>query len=1670
MPKGICIPHRALCNHVRWARQAFDLFSGHVALQMANLNFDISVSEIFDTLTSGGRLVLAEPREYWDVITLIDLIIQHQITHLQVVPSVLRMIVENGRFADCITLQHVLCGGEILPADLALQFVTRSKALLHNLYGPSETCIDSTHMIIPGADPGFKGDPSIWRNRPISIGRPIANVKIYILDPYLEPVPIGVSGELYIAGVSFGLGYLNDPLRTAESFIPNPFGASGERLYRTGDLVSYAWDGSLRFLGRIDEQVKLRGYRIELGEIENVLVGHPLVHQAIAGIHRDVSSSQASERDSLVVYIVPEQASSPTIQELRQYLRGKLPGYMLPSEFIFLEAMPLLPNGKVDRRALAALKPSQLLENEYIAPRTPFEQVLAEIWSEIFEVEQVGLQDNFFELGGHSLLAMRLYSRIEAAFGLDVPIGLLYDSPSLGVFSTSLALLAGDPASLNSIAPLLLQSAGPNEDEARKIQMEATSAQTEKLAGNPRQTEQETVLELVTRLRKQNIRIWTANDELKYSAPPGRMTLDLRAELSTRKLEIISFLQQQQENGRISKMVSPDKIPLSFAQQRLFFIQQFEPASYVYNLVETFRILGELDLKALEGGINQVVRRHSSLRTLFQVQDSQPVQIVQPSRQIPLRITDLRYLPEKGRLGKAVALLESDCCHPFDLSHDTLIRPMLIQLSEKECLFQITMHHIITDGWSMDIFFRELSQLYNAKQSGKTANLKDIQVQYTDFTLKQREHLSGAVLESLVDYWKKQLANAPVLLSLPADRPRPTVQSFKGARLNFSFPHELTGRLRSLSLEHNVTMFMLLLAAFKVLIYRYTGQEDVLVGVPIANRTSSEIENLIGFFVNTLLLRTNLSGSPSFKEILRRVRRVSLEAYQYQDLPFEKLVEVINPPRIRSHSPLFQVSLAFQTAPSARLNFTGLDVEPFNIARGISHFDWTLFLIDRAGELSGAWEYNSDIFDRTTIERALGHFLALLDDAADHPLKPIGRLQMLTRAESRQITQGWNNTQVKYAKSACLHQVFQDQVKRNPGALAMTSIDAGLPGSSGQESLEMQSITYSELNARANQLAHHLRRLGVGRGTLVGLCVQRSIELVVGILGILKAGGAYVPLDPDTPVGRMEYILQETRSTLLLTQASLSGQLPGMQITTVYLDSDQGVIGACSSDDLPVDVFPDDPAYVIFTSGSTGKPKGVSISHYNVLRLFQATHHWFNFDEKDVWTLFHSFAFDFSVWEFWGALLYGGRLVVVPFWTSRTPDAFAQLISEQGVTVLNQTPSAFLPLLQITRFLDPQIISSLRLVIFGGEALNIQSLRPWFDRRGAGQVELVNMYGITETTVHVTYRPITQNDLDGSGSVIGVPIPDLQTYLLDQDMQPVPVGVPGEIYVGGAGLSQGYLNRPELTAERFVPNPFNNQSGERLYRSGDLARYLPNGDLEYLGRRDHQVKIRGFRIELGEIEALLSEYPGVQQVVVLLRQDHEEQSGIKSSQLVAYLVAETELSASGLRHYLKTRLPEYMLPAAFVFMPDFPLTSNGKVDRDALPKPASLATSKEQEYLAPRTAFEQVLSRLWAEVLGIEQVGLKDNFFQLGGHSLLAMRLIYRFEELFNMRLEINMLFDIPVVEDFANFILENSANREYLEKVAELLIELTDLSEEEARLILIRKQQEKGGSEKSER
>ncbi|WP_414582651.1 amino acid adenylation domain-containing protein [Scytonema sp. PCC 10023] len=1059
------------------------------------------------------------------------------------------------------------------------------------------------------------------------------------------------------------------------------------------------------------------------------------------------------------------------------------------------------------------------------------------------------------------------------------------------------------------------------------------------------------------------------------------------------------------ETTDIERISRSQVLPLSFAQQRLWFMFHLDPNSSFYNIPAAVRLQGKLNVAALQQSFNEILRRHEALRTNFQAVEGQAIAVISQATPLVLPLLDLSELASNQQEDKVRQLALAEAQQPFDLNSDLLLRVKLLRLSQEEHIMLFTMHHIVSDGWSIGVVVRELATLYQAFCDQQLSPLNELPVQYVDFAAWQRQWLQGEVLQSQISYWRKHLEDAPKVLELPTDHPRPAIQTYRGATYSFELSPELSVALNKLSQQQGSTLFMTLLAAFQTLLWRYTSSEDIVVGSPIANRNRAEIEGLIGCFVNTLVLRTNLAGNPTFEELLTRVREVALGAYAHQDVPFEVLVEELQPQRELSYTPLFQVMFVLQNAPMSALELPGLTLSSLAIDSGSAKFDLTLDMAETAQGLFGTLEYNTDLFEASTIKRMAGHLQSLLQEIVANPHRRLSELPLLTESEQRQLLVEWNNTQTEYPQENCIHEWFEAQVEKTPDAIAVVFEDS--------------LLTYCELNQRANQLAHYLRTLGVKPEVLVGICVERSLDMVIGLLAILKAGGAYVPLDPGYPKERLAYMLEDSQPSVLLTQQHLLKNLPTHKAKVVCLDSNWEIIAQHSRENPVSHLTCDNLAYLIYTSGSTGKPKGAMNTHKGICNRLLWMQDTYQLTASDRVLQKTPFSFDVSVWEFFWPLITGARLVVAQPEGHRDPNYLVQVITQQQITTIHFVPS----MLQV--FLEAENLetcNSLVRVIVSGEALPVQLQKRFFNRLNA---QLHNLYGPTEAAVDVTFWECKNSCSTQEYSIyqktvpIGHPIANIQIYLLDEYLNPVPMGVTGEVYIGGVGVGRGYLNRPDLTAEKFIPNPFSDKPAARLYKTGDKARYLPNGEIEYIGRTDHQVKVRGFRIELSEIEASISQHPAVRETVVVVRSDSED-----SQRIVAYVVAYTDkrLIITELRSFLESKLPSYMVPATFVTLEALPLTPNGKLDRKALPAPDTARPELEALYQPPQTEVEKTIADIWQEVLHVEDVGIHDNFFELGGHSLLLLQIHSKLREVFKRDLSVLDLFRYPTISSLTDY------------------------------------------------
>ncbi|MES2940846.1 MAG: amino acid adenylation domain-containing protein [Pseudomonadota bacterium] len=1874
-PKGVGIQQRNACAFLAWSASVFDPDALAMTLASTSICFDLSVFEIFAPLACGASVCIVP-----NALALASGSFAHPVTLVNTVPSAMTALLR----ADALpaSVRTINLAGEPLSPQLVQQVYRQPQVhQLFNLYGPTEDTTYSTWALVP-SDEGAA----------VTIGRPIANSQVHILDEAFNLVPQGVPGELCLAGDGLARGYIGRPELTAERFVPNPHGTPGERMYRTGDLARWLADGSIEYLGRIDQQVKIRGFRIEPGEIEAVLAAQPQVREAVVLAREDVPGDKR-----LVAYVVPaaEALGAPQLQ-------GEQTAHWSQMwEQIYRDAASDAAHGATDTRfnttgwtssydrlpipehemrewvehgvaAILALQPRRVLEIgcgsglllHRIAPAceqylgtdvsaSVLEQLAASLeesppgacevqllqrpahdWSGIeagrFDTVVINSVVQYFpslqylsqvleqavqaigEHGGrifigdvrnlqlleafHAALLLhqggelaqlpalrqalalavsgdselvvapaffaQLASRLPRVlsvrlqpkpgdadneltkFRYDVvlqvapsqqqpqvslpqPQWLRWDALEQGLDTLHELLEAvGDqPLAVRDIpdarvqrellALRLLHDAQPGEPVRQlrqalaqqqqrgihqsalrelaqrhgcSVQLVLGTAETgvfhaifhrgqpetfdcsalqpktsQPLANQPLGPQVQLMLrrQLLDQLQlllpdymvpshllvlqalpltpngKIDRKALPAPDASRntagYTAPRtlteialaaiwadilklerigihdnffhlgghsllamqlvSRTRSDLGADLPLRALFEAPTLEQlaqwletagraQADMPPIERVDRGQPMPLSFAQQRLWFIDQLEQGSSFYNIPAAVRLVGQLDVEAFRRTLNEVVRRHEVLRTTFQTVEGSPVQVIAEQLDLELPVTDISGLPGGEREARAQWLAQDEAQAPFDLAQGPLVRARLLRLQPTEHVVLLTLHHIATDGWSTGVLMREIGALYTAFVQGQASPLPELPLQYADFAHWQRQWLRGETLQRQLDYWHGQLRGAPEVLSLPTDRPRPPVQRFRGATHRFTVPVETAQELHALGRRTQATLFMTLAAAFNVLLSRYAGQSDICIGTPIANRQRPELEPMIGFFVNTLVLRTRVDANASFGELLRQVRTTALDAYAHQDLPFEQLVDVLAPARSMAHQPLFQVMLILQNAPVDRFSLPALELRPLGGAGSTSKFDLSLAVMEVGSQLAATLEYDTDLFDADTIERMASHFVRLLQSVAQAPEAPVHRLAWLAEDELARL-QEWNAAEVEYPREQVLHQLFEAQAARTPEAVALL--------------FEDEQLTYAELNARANRLAHHLRELGVGPDVLVAVCAERGIAMVVALMAVLKAGGAYVPLDPAYPAERIAFMLEDARPAVLLTQEALLASLPVHEVPTFCLDSQWSELPAHDVD-LVCTTLPAHLAYVIYTSGSTGRPKGVGIQQRNACAFLAWSASVFDPDALAMTLASTSICFDLSVFEIFAPLACGASVCIVPNALALASGSFAH-----RVTLVNTVPSAMAALLRADA-----LPASVRTINLAGEPLSPQLVQQVYQQPQV--LQLFNLYGPTEDTTYSTWALVSSDE--GAAVTIGRPIANSHVHILDESFNLVPQGVPGELCLAGDGLARGYIGRPELTSERFVPNP-HGKPGERMYRTGDLARWLGDGSIEYLGRIDQQVKIRGFRIEPGEIEAVLAAQAGVREAVVLAREDVPG-----DKRLVAYVVpqAGSELQAAELRTQLQRLLPDYMVPAHLMVLDALPLTPNGKTDRKALPAPEG---SPSTRYVAPRTPAEAVLAAVWAEVLEVDSVGIHDNFFELGGHSLLILRLVERLGQ-HGLRVDVRSIFAAPTLAALA--------------------------------------------------
>ncbi|UFH41822.1 non-ribosomal peptide synthase/polyketide synthase [Flavobacterium cupriresistens] len=1468
-PKGAMIEHSGLLNHLLIMIDDLNMDSTSVVAFTAPFTFDISVWQLLSGLLCGGRIAIYSESMILDTNDFQNALCSYGVTHLQLVPSYILNLLETGSRKGLEDLRYFLVTGEAATISLLESwFASFPSIAVVNAYGPAEASDDVSLHIMYEAPSGVV----------VPIGKPVANMQLYVVDAYDNLCPIGVVGELWVSGVGVGRGYLNREELTQEKFIANPF-AGGDRIYKTGDLVRWLADGSLEFIGRKDNQVKIRGYRIELGEIENAL-------SSLSGIIQCgvLAKEDASGNKRLVGYVVVEGKLDKA--DVQEQLKSSLPEYMVPMIWVELDQLPLTPNGKLDRKALPDPDNSDLSTQEYVAPRTETEEQLAVIWQNLLGIEKVGIYDNFFELGGHSLLATRLVSMIRKELSIEVSIREVFEY-------TSIAAL-GAHVSVQSTGVLL-----------------------------------------------------------------PTIVVEER----------------------------PARIPLSFSQERLWFLDQLQ-GSTEYHIPIVFRLEGAVDVSILGQTLQSIVSRHEVLRTILLSEDGVGYQAIIPAENWKLdqiKIEDTALLESS---------LQDYLILPFDLAKEYKLRSCLYDLGNQQYVLACVFHHIASDAWSEGILVNEFMEFYSALQSGRTAVLPELTLQYSDYAIWQRKYLEGVVLEAQLSYWEEKLQGLPTL-SLPTDYTRPSVQSTAGLRASLVLDNELNESLNALCQREGVTLFMVMLSAFKVLLSRYSGQDDICVGTSIANRTQAELEGMIGFFVNVLALRSDLGGNPSFKELLERVKETTLGGYDHQSVPFEKVVDRVVTTRDRSMTPLFQVAFVLQNTPQGSEEseegngLEGITLSDYEFDTVTSQFDLTLNVSEESNGTALDVMYCTALFDKTTIDRMLLHYRELLVSIVNDVNQPIESLSMLDQEDKQQLLTVFNDTAFAYPQDKTIVDLFNDQVLKTPQAIALV--------------FEDQVMTYKELDERSNQLVHYFESMGVISDSRIGILFNRSFDMIVSILGILKSGCTYVPLDPTLPSKRLSYIVEDSSVNFLLYRED--SLLSSLSVSDFIFFLDIAESSAYESSKAVNERHSASVAYVMYTSGTTGVPKGISISDENVITLINDPSSAIAINCSDRVLQWSNYAFDGSTYEIFGSLLNGASLYLIDKSVASDAGALSKVINRNELSVIFITTALFNSLAEY----DLSLLSSLRLLLFGGEKVSITPVRKMLSGLGSGKIH--HVYGPTETTVYATCYAVFEISDSATTIPIGKPLTNTNLYVLNPSLDLVPIGVIGELCIGGSGVAGGYLNQEELTKENFIANPF--VEGDRMYKTGDLVRWLADGNIEYIGRKDNQVKIRGYRIELGEIENVLSSFSEIIQCCVLVREDE-----VGNKRLIGYVVSEGKLNTTDLQERLRVSLPEYMVPMFWVEMDQLPLTSNGKLDKKALPDPDSSELSSK-EFVAPGTDTEKQLAVIWQQLLGIEKIGIHDNFFELGGHSLLAIKLVAKINEVLDSNTNIMTIFEYPTISNF---------------------------------------------------
>ncbi|MBD1944543.1 amino acid adenylation domain-containing protein, partial [Coleofasciculus sp. FACHB-712] len=1456
VPKGVLGCHKGLAHFLHWQSETFAIASTDRVGQLTGLSFDVILRDIFLPLVNGATLCLPPVGFDLNGNFILPWLEREQISLLHTVPTLAQSwLIGKPAGVSLKALRWVFFAGEPLTETLVSLWreAFPESGNIVNFYGPTETTLAKCFYIVPE-----KMSAEIQ-----PIGSPLPETQALILAENNQLCSIGEPGEIVLRTPFRSLGYINDPTETQKRFVKNPYRDDEQDLvYYTGDRGRYRPDELLEILGRIDEQVKIRGIRIEPQEIAAVISQHPGIAQTAVIAREDQLGNKY-----LVGYLVSHSEPKPTVKELRSFVQTKLPEYAIPSAFVFLDAIPLTPNGKIDRRALPAPNIEETVSTNFVSPRNLTEEILVNIWSELLGV-RVGIYDNFFELGGHSLLATQIISRIRQAFELDLPLRSLFEKPTVAELAENL-------------------------DREAQVPLEET----------------------------------------------------------------------------ISSIPRDRDIPLSFVQVRLWLLEQIEGARTAYKISRALHLKGRVNITALEQAFQAIIKRHETLRTRFQAIEGSAIQVIEPEIIFTLPVINLQELTAQEQSTQIQDLAKEEAQRPFDLNIAPLLRVSLLRLSEESHVLLLTIHHIIADGWSMGIFFREISSFYEAFISGNSCQLPELPVQYADFAFWQRQQLQGKILETQLAYWKQQLAGVPPVLELPFDYPRPAVQIFQGASESQLLPKTLSHCLKTLSQQENATLFMTLLAAFKILLYRYTGQEDIVVGSPVAGRNRRDIEGVIGFFINTIVLRTQLEENFNFRNLLNQLREVALGAYAHQDLQFEKLVEQLQPQRSLSYTPIFQVWFNMLNLGNRTLKMANLDLEVLSFPERLTKFDLSLYVQEYTDGINIEWVYNRNLFRAETIALMKERFQTLLESIITAPEQPIGNLSLLSLIERQRLQASKNivcpsQPYTEFPKSAIEQSIpdrFEEQVRKYPHNIAVWT--------------EKHQWTYNTLNDKANAIAQSILQLYGSTSEKIALLLEHDAWAIAAILGVLKAGKTYVPLDPNYPKLRLNYILEDCQATALLSNSknlALAEELTQGSIPLINLDE---IDFSQTENEVQITIAPDTLAYILYTSGSTGQPKGVVQNHRNVLHFIRNYTNDLHIAPSDRLTLLSSYSFDAAIMDIFGALLNGATLYPLDI-KEENLNNFSERLKQQEITIYHSTPTVyryFLATLPAPQ--EESALPKVRLVVLGGEEVVKQDVA-LYQRYFSQNCIFVNGLGPTESTVTIQYFINKENAEIGNLVPVGYPVEDTEILLLDRAGNNAEIY--GEIAIKSKHIALGYWQKPELTQAAFLPDP---QGGKcRIYRTGDLGRLRTDGNLEFLGRRDFQVKIRGFRIELGEIEATLAQHPSVKETVVTASKESSS-----DKRLIAYVVPHPGLipAATELRSFLQDRLPNYMVPAAFVILDALPLTPNGKIDRRALPAPNLIEQESVESFVAPKNDLELRLVKIWEKVLGVQPIGIRDNFFEL---------------------------------------------------------------------------------------